>query len=137
MGPECLYEHVCKTPPQSLNADSSGMWPEQAEKFGRPGEPASSLPLQWDRIDLFREFSRTGLHNRQKLCRQRMHEDVRLKSRLPLLAGAGTPKHQIEKNYHAYRNCTNKVPGFMHTTSETDYLSRLILYRTNKIEDSV
>lgn len=52
--------------PQYLDADSSGMWPEQAEKFGRTGEPASSLPLHRDQIDLFGECSRTGLHNRQK-----------------------------------------------------------------------
>lgn len=96
------------------------MWPEQVEIFGRTGELASSLPLQMDQIDLFGEGSRTGGQIDNEMCHQRMQKDVRLNSRLPLLTGAGTPKHQKKKNYHAYRNCTNKVPGFMHTTSETD-----------------
>ena len=102
-GRNAPYEHVCiRTAPQSLNPDSSGMWPEQAEKFGGTGEPVFSLPLQWDRIDLFRECSRTGLHNRQKIVSPANVEGRATEIEIaPLFAGAGTPKHQKEKNEHA------------------------------------
>ena len=70
LGRNAPYEQICKRTqylPQYLAADSSGLWPEQAEKFGRSGEPVFSLPLQRDQIDPFVECSRTGVHKRQKI----------------------------------------------------------------------
>jgi hypothetical protein len=37
-----------------------------------------------------------------------------LKRGWPLMAGAGTPENQIEKNQNSYRDRTNEIPGFIH-----------------------
>jgi len=73
------------------------------------------------------------------------------------MAGAGAPENQIEKNKNSYRDRTNEIPGFIHTTSGKIGSFILICMglplapglvhpgllfspfhsRTNKIEDSI